>query len=324
MSSKKMKKEYFVLITIIIALLLLLVLKKGDKINYIVPKLAKLEKAKLTKIELNKTDSQIIIKKKNNNWVIEPNNFPTDTTKIDKILNSIINLNLGILVSRSMNYTLYDLGEDKKIVVRAYVNEKREREFELGKTASTTRHSYVKMGDDKNIYQVIGDLRDSIDKNIDDLRDKHVLKFNNNEFKEIVIKKVPITLNLTKKTIEPAKKKAVKGTEKPVAEEKEEKWLSAKGETADLDKVNSLLNSINDLSCEKYPQDVKKDDLQNPALIITLKGNRDLSLAIYIKAEGDQKEYYGTSSQNDYLFMISSYTAENILKKSDELITKKE
>ena len=62
------------------------------------------------------------------------------------MLSAIENLTLTALVSESKNYNLYDLNEEKRINVKAWQGENLKRDVDLGKTASSFRHTFVKTG----------------------------------------------------------------------------------------------------------------------------------------------------------------------------------
>ena len=145
MSNKTFKKEYIILIALIVVLLLYLVLKRTDRVHYDLPELTTIDANTLTKIEIIKPDGTITLVKKDTGWLIDPKGYPTDVSKITSITDIVKNLQLTALASRSKNYTLYDLGEDKLIRVKAYKGDQVIREFCIGKTTPTNNHTFVKL-----------------------------------------------------------------------------------------------------------------------------------------------------------------------------------
>ena len=51
------------------------------------------------------------------------------------------------------------------------------RSFDMGKTAPTYQHTFIKLPDNPNVYHARGNFRNSFDLTIDDMRDKTALSF---------------------------------------------------------------------------------------------------------------------------------------------------
>ena len=321
MRNKRIKTEY-IIIGIIVVLLAYLILRKGDKIHYELPELESLDKNQITKIEITKKDQILNLEKKEDKWFVGPQKFPADKTGVTKILDSARNLSLSSLVSKSKSYSIYGLDKDKRILVKVYEKDKILREFEIGKSASTYRHTYVKIKSDDNVYHADTNFRTDFEKKVDDLRDKIVLKFDKNEISEIDIKKGEKRLHFIKKvqTVE-TKPEDKKGEKKGTGKEDIE-WIAESGETGNKEAINSILDQLSNLSCDKYIENKSKEDLKDPVYTLALKGNKDYSLSLFGKAEKDNN-YPAISSENPYPFFISSYSAENIMKKPEDLLKKK-
>ena len=105
----KTKKEYIILIALILALSLYLFLYKSDRTHYELPETRDIARKDISKIELAKTDASILLEKKGDAWHIEPQGYPADADKVDKMLAVIENLTLTALVSESKSYNRYDL-----------------------------------------------------------------------------------------------------------------------------------------------------------------------------------------------------------------------
>ncbi|RLB30511.1 MAG: hypothetical protein DRG87_04865 [Deltaproteobacteria bacterium] len=63
----KVKKEYIILAAVILALSLYLFLRKTDKTHYELPKLSAVPKEDISKIEITKKGTDIILNRRNGN-----------------------------------------------------------------------------------------------------------------------------------------------------------------------------------------------------------------------------------------------------------------
>ena len=126
----KGKREYIILIAVIVALLLYLFLRKSERIRYQLPELPNVAGPEISKIEIAKLNTSIILSKKDKRWYITPQGYPADNDKVKDMLAIIGELTLTDLVSESKNYNRYDLSSDKKITVSAWAEGDRlRREF---------------------------------------------------------------------------------------------------------------------------------------------------------------------------------------------------
>jgi len=183
----KLKKEFFILVIIIVVLAGYLILKNRDHTQYQLPNLAKIEKNKISKLELAQAGKDIVLNKKDNVWYIAPHEYPADSEKINPMLAALEGLKVTALVSESKNYLRYDLSQEKKITVKAWTGQTPSREVAVGKSAATFQHTYVKLPKDSNVYHARGNFRSKFDQSVDSLRDKLVLSVNAGDLHEIRI-----------------------------------------------------------------------------------------------------------------------------------------
>ena len=319
----KLKKEYFILAAILVALILYLALHRSNRTYYQLPELSAVSGKYISKLEITTKDNSIIFNKKDNTWHIEPKGYRADSTKIDNILDAVEKLKLTALVSKSKNYVLYDLKNDKNIHVKAWQGKTLLREFDIGKTAPTFKHTFVKLPDDPNVYHARGDFRRDLDQTMENLRDKTVLSFDKEEIHTIRIIKGRQSMVITRKQIPVdvtvGQKEQVK---KAAASETEAVWQTDNGKNVDEAKLNRLLSTLSKLSCDKYINDRKKGEFNNPIYTLMLKGSRDYSLSVYAKTGEDSENYSAISSENDYPFELSKWKTDDIMKNPDEMLAK--
>jgi hypothetical protein len=322
MKSVKAKTEYIILGAVIAAMLLYLVLRNPDRINYQLPGLPSITRAEISRIDIAKAGESIRLEKKDDLWLIQPQGFSSDPVKINAMVDAVFNLSLTALVSESKNYSPYGLDKENQIAVKAYKNEQLLREFSVGNAASTYNHTYVKLANDPRVFHAKNSFRSDFDQKADSLRDKTVLKFDKNEISAIEInsgaEKILFTKNVKPVDVKP-------NEENPQAQavppQGETSWLMADGKPGNLAELNGIIDQASQLNCEQFIEGKTKDDFKEAIYAVQLKGHKDFRLAIYAKEE-KAVNYAAVSSESPYPFLLSSYMAENIMKKLE--ILKKE
>jgi hypothetical protein len=320
----RVKKEYIFIVAIILALALYLLLRKTDRTHYQLPKIPQLSKPEISQVEISKGGTSIVLNrkdKKDKNWTISPHAYPADEDKVIKMLDIIGQLTLTALVSESKNYTPYDLDDEKMITVKAWARNTLRREFDIGKTAPSYRHTFVRLRGNHRVYHARGNFRQSFDHTLDNLRDKTVLSFEKTEIQEIHIRKEGISLVLCLKEVsmeETSSRSPEAQNQLPLKTE----WQTPDGKRANGSKVNRLLTTLSRLRCERYVDEHKKEDFTDPMYTIQLKGMQDYGLSIFEKIDTGTESYPATSSKNAYPFLLTEQKSENIMIDPDEMLEK--
>jgi len=320
----KIKKEYIILAVITAALLLYLSQRSTDRTLYQLPDVPEISNSDITKIEINKNSTSFAISKEGDRWTIGPKKYPADTLKVKNILDVMEKLTLTALVSESKSYNRYNLDDDNKITVKAFDKDKLKLEFDIGKAASSFRHTFVKIAGDERVFHARDSFRGKFDKTVDDLRDKTVLAFKIDEIREIHISKGN---KMTFFSLIQSPGEA-KDSEKSDASNPENKplkiiWQNASGKKGDNSKINRLLTTLSNLSCEKYISDRSKDEFTDPVYTLLLKGGKEYKLSIFEKLNDDNEDYPAISSENSYPFILSGSQVKSIIEDPGEMLEKK-
>jgi hypothetical protein len=312
----KRKKEYIVLVFVIVVLILYLVLHGTDRTHYKLPDISEIPQNKITQLEINGSGTQIVLNKKDNAWYIGPEAYPADLEKVKDMLTVIEKLTVTALVSESESYIRYDLNNDKKISVKAWAGKTLARAFDIGKSASTFRHTFIRLKEDPNVYHAREDFRLKFTQTIAGLRDKTVMSFDQAGIRQIDIS---MGRDVTVITQTESAKKEIEKTEK-----KEIVWQTTEGRILDQPKINRLLSALSDMECETYINDKNKADFQDPNYVIKLKGGIEYILSIFPKTDEKAKNYPAVSSENNYPFLLSDAQVDNIDKIIEEIIKTEE
>jgi len=297
-----MKKEYIILAVIVILLLVYLAVRKQGTTHYTLPELPEIKAEEINKIDIKKGEREIILVHKDDKWQIMPNGYPADEFRVKKIIDVIKDLRLVTLVSEAKDYRRYDLTDKEKITVIAYKGDKELRSFDIGKPAPSYRHTFVKLKNDHRVYHADGSFRNSFDLTVDALRDKKVLKFDQDRIDEVVFKKGDKILTVVKTEV----------TEEKDDKEEEKKtvWKQEDGREIDEAKFKDILRSLSNLRCQGYMDEETAKKLDKPEITVTIKGEKTYTLEIFKKQDN---KYPGRSSENKYPFYLSSWLAEKIM-----------
>lgn len=319
----KLKKEYIILALIIIGISAYLFMRKTDRTLYQTPDIPKVAKKDLTKLHIKKDDTSIVLNKKDNSWYIEPENYPADADKVEHMLDTIEDLTLTAMVSESKNYNRYDLNDEAKINVQAWNNDDIERNFDVGKTAASFRHTFVKLAEDKRVFHAEGNFRSKFDTTTDMLRDKRVLAFKPEEILEIQITKDQQAVKFIKAQVTAADESTETEQSQPNASaDQNDKWQTTDGRKCDETIVRELLNTLSNLRCDKFIDDRKKEDFTSALFTLKIRGSQEYNLSIFPKINQDDSDYPAISSGNDYAFLLSDSRANRIMKDPSEILKK--
>lgn len=316
----KIKKEYIILVLIIIGLSVYLYKRSADRTLYELPKLVQVNEKELTKLEITRDKTVMVLNKKDDQWYIAPAEYPTDANKVKDMLDAIKNLDLTALVSESKNYNLYELDEGQKINVKAFQGDSLKLDIDVGKSASSFRHTFVRPSEDERVFHAQGNLKNTFDVTVDSIRDKRVLSLKTAEIQQLNIYKEPQSLAFTRTQVpvEVSAPDADKNTEAAApapTPAPQQVWQAATGQPVNESALNQLLNTLANLRCEKFIDDRKKEDFKSPLFTIELKGGQEYKLSIFSKAEENDPNYPAVSSGSDYPFELSTSQVDRIMKE---------
>ena len=329
----KLKKEYIILAIVIIALSVYLYKRSSDRALYKLPETPKVFQKDVTKLQITKGDSVIVLTKKDDKWYIEPEGYPADAEKVKNMLNALENFTLTALVSESKNYNRYELDEAQKTNFKAWQGDNLRMDFDLGKTAPSFRHTFVRPSGEERVFHAQGNLKSSFDVSMDQLRDKTVLAFNPADIQQIEIAEDQQSLAFTRIQV-PVEEKASETGKKENASAKTEEastsppqhlvWQAANGEPADEAALNQLLGTLSKLRCENFIAGRKKEDFTGALTTLLLTGAKEYSLSIFPKAAEKDTVYPAISSGSDYPFQLSDSQVQRIMKKPADFMKKAE
>ena len=305
----KLKKEYAIIVLVIIGLSLYIYSRTSDRINYELPQPDPVNTKEVTRISLYKQGKVLTLARENGQWTAGQKGYPASTGSIENLLEALDRFRISDLVSRSKNYARYSLDQESAIEVKAWAGRDLVRSFRVGKQASTYRNSYVKLADDPNIYLSMTNMKQALDKELDDFQDKVVLRFDEKKLQKIVIQVPGDSLSLTREKDRPGQEED--GPEEP----RSTGWLVNGDKEVDTLLVDTLFQSIDGLTCSSYLEHRQKQDFHSPDYRLTLLNGQEDVLSLYLDKEQENvKRYRGTSKENRFPFVLSRQKGKKIVE----------
>jgi len=314
----KIRKEFIVLALIVAALSGYLVWQRQKPTAYRLPDLPPVDRSEVTRIRIERPGgAPVALKKIDQTWRVGDELFKADIDKVNGILETIETLALTALASETGQYARFHLDDAHRIRVQAWAGDRLQRDFAIGKTAPTYRHTFVQLADDEKVYHAREDFRGRFDRDLDQLRDKRVLTFDREKIQTVSLavgKAKPLTF--TRVQAQPAAEETGRKEEKagPAAF----RWQGAKGSTVDGETLDNLVSSLASLECERYLYDRSKADLEGakPDFVVELTGEREqpYRLLLFSPLEGEQEDRPrpGVSSENDHPFVVSAFHSREL------------
>jgi uncharacterized protein DUF4340 len=303
-----MKKEYILLLILIITLCSYLFFHNKNQTSSLLPEISIIDNAEIESIDIIKSNEIINCFKDNGNWVVTENKFPGDAGIFSEMIVSIKNLTITTLISEKDDLKRYDLDKDKSIKVIAKGEKGIVREFSIGKTAPTQKHTFITIDTNKGVFHASGNLRRKFNKSVDNLRDKQIQKLDQATIEIIEISKGSI-------------RRAVSKTDD---KNPETPWHSRDKKNLNTESITSLLETLADLKCSGYVDTQMGTDLKNKTSLLTIilktgeESGQEYKIELFPKTE--QKKYMGISSQNKYIFVLEDYVADSIISDTDKLL----
>ncbi|WP_028323483.1 DUF4340 domain-containing protein [Desulfatirhabdium butyrativorans] len=292
----KTKKEFVIIAILAVVLIAYLSLRKTDRTEYTLPAIAPLAADDITKIEMDGPNGTIVLEKRENAWRLMPIDRPADAAKVGTLTQALAKLELTALVSESGNLERYDLTPEKRIRVRAWAKTELKRDVDLGKTAPTYQHTFVKLPDSPRVYHARTNLRSQFEGKADDFRNKAVFAFQQADVTRISLTMDGKTQVFTRETVPAAEK------DKPA----QVVWKSGE-KSADHQKIDQILTSLATLRCEKFFEPGHTLPPGKPILEVAIEGKAPETLQVFDRAQPSDATYPATATGQQDAFTVPGW-----------------
>jgi hypothetical protein len=272
------------------------------------PAILKLDENSITKLQLKKKDAPAIeLAKTGSDWKItEPKPYAADQSAVSGVLSTVSSLNSERLVDdKSSDLQRYGLTQPSLQLELTQKDNKTQRLL-LGDETPTGNAVYAALAGDPRVFTIASYNRTSIDKGLNDLRDKRLLTVNADKMSRIEIagKNGAIEFGRTK-----------------------DEWqiLKPKPMRADSSAVNELVNKLTDARMDLTNSDTTKESSSafahgTPVATIRVtaeSGDQELQL------HKNKDTYYAKSNVVEGAYKVGSDLASAVDKKLDDFRNKK-
>lgn len=242
--------------------------------------------------------------KENGIWIIGDKKYAANESSVDDIIDTISEVRALDKVATASDAQLnrYDLVDGKKITVTAKKEGKEIRKLVIGKEATASSQGYITIDGGKDIYLASGNLRQELNKSVDELRSK-------------------VLWNLDKSTI----------TEVSFAPSDGAAWsLSKMGEGDDVvwnisgadvdvdpEKASTYFESLSNISVPVWHNEGENLGGNKIFTAKVTSAFKTYSVDVYevpAKTDEDKPLYWGTSSETPYTFELAAYTVNKFKK----------
>ena len=273
------------------------------------PSILKLDQSSITKIELKKKDaSPIQLAKSGSDWKItEPKSFAADQTAVTSLLSTISSLDSERLVEdKSSDLQRYGLASPEFELDVTETDNKSQRLF-LGDETPAGSGVYASLAGDPRVFTIATYRKTSLDKSLNDLRDKRLLTVSPDKVSrlEIAGKNGDIEFGHNKDDWQIVKPKPMRADSTAVSE-----------------LVRKLTDARMDLNASDKTATETDSAFAKDASVATVKLTDETSTQ-QLQIRKAKDVYYAKSSLVDGVYKVDSSLADAINKTVDDFRNKK-
>ncbi|MBL7074707.1 DUF4340 domain-containing protein [candidate division KSB1 bacterium] len=309
-----MKRSSTILLGVLIVLILVLVISKQvEKSQVRKPvkgKKVEVDIARVDRISIIRPRGSFVFEKKAGGWYLaQPISFPAHQEFVTQLLNKVKELNIENLISDKKNKHNKFKVDSTGTQVFLMAAEDTLNSFVVGKPGSDYRHTYFRYLNSDEVLFVKGSIARFFNRNLREWRDKTIFNYAEDDIDSLKFHSREEGL-LTLKFVD-------------------DNWKVQKGKEefeAKSDVVERLLRTVADLKTNDFQDDTTQVALNynNPDFILEvfLANGSEGRLTLFLN-EG-KKRYFARKSGNETLFVLYKGSANQFMKKLDDLKKKEE
>lgn len=313
----KINKEWAILGSLVVLLAGYLLLRNPSKVHYKIPKLKTPAIQDVVRLEVKARDLSTVIERKDNKWLIKPQNYPANSDLVSQMISQAVKPQLDVPVSENGALSAYGLADDQRMTIRVIATNTKKKnsknkifEFYVGVKAPSQQHTYIQIKGNPTVYQAVGNLRQVFNRPVAMLRDKRIFDVSAKKIYHVILESQGhIEADLSQK------KTTLTGTSG-------QNWKAVEGWNAQSKTMSDLLTSLSGLQCQNYKNDSKKSDFdgKKPLYRVKFIADKTNTLSVY---QQDKQGFVATASTSPYVFVLPKWQAERLMKKRKDLVQKK-
>ncbi len=302
----KIRPPILILAALIVLLGVYLARRGTDRTHYELPALPPVAVQEITRLEIEGLGKRQSLIRRDDRWVTEEKQHPADPARMREMLEALAATRLTALAAESGSLAPYDLDDSRRLRVRAFAGERLVRDLEVGKTAPSFRHTFVRLPGDGRVYHATENYRFRFESALDEVRSRTVLAVRRGDIREILLEAAGRILVLTPA---PAEREGAPAS-----------FRSPDGRPVKAAEIDLWLAEFVELDCERYLDGVGQEEMGDPAWKVTFRteqGEQRLELFEPPDADGSSP---GRSSGSDYPFLLSAEQAKRIRRAPAEFL----
>ena len=274
------------------------------------PKLVDVPEAQIQSIALKKKDGSVVaVERKGDKWAItQPQPYATDQDAVNSLASSLNPVSAdNVVEDKATDFSKYGL-TTPSLSVDIHRKNSKTSDIAFGDDVPAGSLVYARVGTDPKVYAVASSVKTSLDKNVNDLRDKRLLTFNSSNLSRI-------ELASSKSDIEFGKNNA-------------NDWQIIKPQPyrADSFQVEELLRKLTDakMDLSTSADDAKKAEASfSSGQPVASAKVSDTGGTQTLEVHKNKDDYYARSSSVKGAYKVSSDLGKELEKTTDDFRNKK-
>ncbi len=274
-------------------------------------KLVSVDSGQIEQIRIAKPRAEpLVLKKVSDVWQItEPRALPADSEQVSPLTGALASVDTDRLIDEHpASLDPYGLGSATAEEIDITLKGGKTTKLLVGSTTPAGSDSYAKVDTDPKVYTIGSSVKSSIDKNIDDLRDKKLLSFNQNKLTSLTL--------------------SAKGPAVEFTKSKDGDWQISKPKPMRADPlqvddlVRKLLDTKMDLAGNYDPKDAAAKFAAGAKIASASATDNRGTQSMEVRKDKDGT-YYAKSSAVDGVFKIASDIGDGLNKGVEDYRNKK-
>jgi hypothetical protein len=265
----------------------------------------------VTRVELIRGEDTIELSREGTDWrLTKPLSAPADQRAVEALIRTVAEAEEKRRIDAPESLQQFGLEPPTVVVGLTDRDGKTLPRLAIGGSAPIGFSVYLRRGDEPAVLMTNAAVRSALDKKVDDLRDKTIITFSNDEVREVVLEK--------------------RGGERVVVAQDESGWritepLEAKADTAE---IQSLLGTLRALRAQGFVDESEEaaratQGLDDPQLALTLrmkdgKEERRVLLGNPLPDES-KKQLFAQSLPGGQVFLAASTSLVSLSKTAPDL-----
>jgi hypothetical protein len=273
---------------------------KGERRGERLRPLPRIEATQIKQVAITAKGTTVVLARDGGSWKLtRPVGYPADKYATDTLIEKIVKLETGDLVTEQRSrHAEYEV-DDKGVHVVVSDGSKALLDFRLGKVVDD--FTMLRLDGKDQVYQAVGSLRFLFDREVKNWRKRSVIDFKQEEARRLEITTAAGAILLTRSD-EKTPWKVDKSAEKI--------------DRIDDATISNLLSTLYSLSAFDFADGLTADkaglDKPSATITVTLKDGKQLTLLIGGHKDDD---YWVQRKGTPQIFVVKKYTVENLQRR---------